>query len=95
VTEHPSEPPREAAGEVGGESALSPSERAALSALDSAIAELDRAVTRLRGGELDPAEAAALVEECADLAARVGSELEGVARSAAAEAPPSDQETLL
>jgi hypothetical protein len=96
VTERPPEPRRAATGEAGGDSPPSPRENAALAALDSAIAELDRTATRLRGGELDPAEAAALVEECADLAARVGSALEGVALAAAsAEAPPSGQETLL
>jgi exonuclease VII small subunit len=62
--------------------------------LEAAIDELERAAERLRAGDLDPDEAAALVEECAELAARVGTELDRAAREAAAE-PPSGQETLL
>jgi len=78
--------------EAIGTAAGTPSE--ALPALDAAIAELERAAERLRSGDLDHDEAAALVEECAELAARVGGELDRAARAAAAE-PPSGQETLL
>ena len=63
-------------------------------ALDEAIAELESAAERLRRGDLDPVQAAALVEECAQLAARVGAELDRAARAAAAD-PPAGQETLL
>lgn len=63
--------------------------------LDLAIAELERAAERLREGELESEDAAALVERCAELASRVGAELDGAARAAAAEPPSSGQETLL
>ena len=47
-----------------------------MSALEEAIAELESAAARLRGGEIEPDEAAALVERCAELAARLGTELD-------------------
>jgi hypothetical protein len=62
-----------------------------VSALDEAIAELERAAERLRAEDLAPEEAAELVERCAEIAARVGGELD---RRAAGEATPG-QETLL
>lgn len=65
------------------------------SALDASIAELEEAAERLRAGDLDPAEAAELVECCAELAARAGGELERVSRRAGTESVPSGQETLL
>jgi hypothetical protein len=40
-----------------------------MSELDAAIADLERAAERLRSDELEPAEAAELVERCAELAA--------------------------
>jgi exonuclease VII small subunit len=64
------------------------------SELERAIEELDRAAARLRSGELDADEAAALVERCAELAADVTRALEREARAARA-APPPGQETLL
>jgi hypothetical protein len=64
-------------------------------ALDDVIGELERAAERLRAGDLGADEAAELVETCAELAARVGRELDRAARAAAAESPPSGQETLL
>jgi hypothetical protein len=60
--------------------------------LDGAIAELERAAARLRGEELTPEEAADLVERCAEIAARVGAELE---RRSAPEGSVPGQETLL
>jgi exonuclease VII small subunit len=66
------------------------------SALDASIAELAEAAERLRAGDLDPDEAAELVERCAELAARAGGELETAVRTAAMEpAAASGQETLL
>ncbi len=38
---------------------------------------------RLRAGDLDSEEAATLVERCAELAGRIGSELEAESRAAA------------
>jgi hypothetical protein len=58
---------------------------------DAAVAELQRAAERLRSDDIEPEEAAELVERCAQLAAEVGAALD---RQAAA-APPSDQERLL
>ncbi|HEX8648085.1 MAG TPA: hypothetical protein VF715_14415 [Thermoleophilaceae bacterium] len=60
--------------------------------LDDAIAELELAATRLRSEDLAPEEAADLVERCAEIAARVGSELE---RRSAPEGTVPGQETLL
>ena len=50
--------------------------------LDAVIAELESVAARLRGEDLDPAQAAELVERCAELAARVGGELDAEARQA-------------
>jgi hypothetical protein len=75
----------------------SPHEAAGLEhpVLDAAIAELERAAGRLRSHDLSQDEAAGLVEECAELAARVGGELDRTARAASAESPASGQERLL
>jgi hypothetical protein len=61
--------------------------------LDDLARELEEASIQLRSGELDPAAAADLVERCAELAARLGGELERQARSG--EGGPPGQETLL
>jgi hypothetical protein len=61
-----------------------------VSELDDAIAELERAAARLRAEDLPPEEAAELVERCAEIASRVGAELD---RRSSPEAP--GQETLL
>jgi hypothetical protein len=50
--------------------------------LEELSAELETVAERLRSGSLDPAEAAQLVQRCADLAARIGSELDDRGRSA-------------
>jgi hypothetical protein len=71
-----------------------PAEDASL-ALEGAVAELELTAKRLRAGEVDADEAAVLVERCAELAGEVGAELDRVARRAAAEPPPSEQESLL
>ncbi|MGI8944638.1 MAG: hypothetical protein ACR2GL_00170 [Thermoleophilaceae bacterium] len=63
--------------------------------LDALTRELGAAAERLRSGELEPAEAAAEVERCAELAGRLGAELERAARAAEREAPPESQERLL
>jgi hypothetical protein len=63
-----------------------------VSELDEAIAELERAATRLRSEDIDPGEAAELVERCAQLATEVGAALD---RQAAASAEAADQEKLL
>ena len=49
--------------------------------LDELVERLERAAAELRGGELAPERAAALVEECARLAAEAGTELDRRARA--------------
>jgi hypothetical protein len=51
-------------------------------ALESLVAELESVAARLRAEELDPGEAAELVERCAELAVRIGSELDAESRAA-------------
>jgi hypothetical protein len=63
-----------------------------MSELDDAIAELEHAAERLRAEDVEPAEAADLVERCAQIAARLGAALE---RQAAAPGEASGQERLL
>jgi hypothetical protein len=60
--------------------------------LDELTAELRSAASRLRSGELEPDAAAALIDDCARLAARAAAELEREGR--ALESPP-EQDSLL
>ena len=50
--------------------------------LDGLVRELEDVAARLRSGSVAPEEAAQLVERCAELAARVGSELDARSREA-------------
>jgi hypothetical protein len=61
--------------------------------LEELVQELEQAAGRLRSGELDSAEAADLIERCAEVAARLGGELESLARKGEGGSP--GQETLL
>jgi hypothetical protein len=63
--------------------------------LDDLVRDLETAATRLRAGELPQDEAAALVERCAELAARIGSELDRAGRDAESGTPGEGQEQLL
>ena len=63
--------------------------------IDTLIRELDEASARLRAGEMQAEDAAALVERCAELAAKVGAELDRAAREADRDAPADGQERLL
>ncbi len=63
--------------------------------LDKAIRELEESAAQLRAGEMDAVQAAELVERCADLAARVGAELDRAGRDAERDAPAEGQEQLL
>jgi flagellin-specific chaperone FliS len=63
-----------------------------VSELDEAIAELERTAQRLRAEDIEPAEAADLVERCAQIAAQLGAALD---RQAAAPGETSGQERLL
>ena len=51
-------------------------------ALEELVERLERAAAELRDGELSPDRAAALVDECARLAAEAGAELDRRARAA-------------
>jgi hypothetical protein len=59
--------------------------------LEAVVERLERAATQLRSGELDPARAAAVVDECARLAAEAGAELDRAMRAADAGPPTPDQ----
>jgi hypothetical protein len=60
-------------------------------ALDAVVEKLERAAEELRTGDLEPARAAALVDECARLAAEAGAELDRAARAADSGQSPPDQ----
>ena len=65
-----------------------------MSELESIARELEQAAERLRDQQVDAAEAADLVERCAELASRAGQELEREARATPGGEQPG-QETLL
>jgi hypothetical protein len=50
--------------------------------LEALVDELEALAGRLRARELDPDAAATLVERCAELAGRIGSELDAASRGA-------------
>jgi len=56
--------------------------------------QLERAADRLRSTELTPDDAAALVDECARLAAEAGAELDRQVRAPVVEPPPGQGELL-
>jgi hypothetical protein len=60
---------------------------AAPDALATLVGRLEQAAARLREDDLQPDEAARLVEQCAALAAEASSELERRSREAGAERP--------
>jgi hypothetical protein len=49
---------------------------------DALSRELEELAARLRSGEIEAAEAAELVERCAELAGRLGAELDAQSRAA-------------
>ena len=53
-----------------------------MSEADALSRELEEVAARLRSGEIEAAEAAELVERCAELAARLGAELDAQSRAA-------------
>jgi hypothetical protein len=63
--------------------------------MDELVDELERIATRLKSGELEQAEAATLVERCAELANRIGGQLERDARVVASGGTLPGQEQLL
>jgi hypothetical protein len=50
--------------------------------LEQLTEELEAVADKLRGGAIEPDEAADLVERCADLAAQLGAEVDARARTA-------------
>jgi hypothetical protein len=65
-----------------------------VSEIEAIALELEQAAARLREQDVDPGEAAQLVERCAELAARAGQELDREARATPGGDQPG-QETLL
>ncbi len=65
-----------------------------LEGLDEFVRELEDAAARLRGGGLEPEDAAQLVEECARLATQAGGELDRLTRDATSDARPGQGELL-
>lgn len=63
--------------------------------LDTLVRELKDAAARLRAGEMDADEAAAQVERCAELAGRLGAELDRAARESERRPLLEGQEQLL
>ena len=64
--------------------------------LGDLVDRLDRAAVALRDGDLPPDRAAALVDECARLAADAGAELDRLARAAdGASGPPAPGQLAL
>ena len=53
-----------------------------MSEADALSRELEELAARLRSGEIEAAEAAELVERCAELAQRIGTEIDAHNRSA-------------
>jgi hypothetical protein len=62
--------------------------------IDELVTELERTAARLRAGELDQGEAAVLVERCAELAGRIGSQLEREARETPGGSAPGQEQLL-
>ena len=63
------------------------------SELEELVTELENTADQLRAGELAPEDAAAAVERCAELAARVGATLDAQAREPE-ETLPGQEELL-
>ena len=62
--------------------------------LERIVERLELAAAELRSGDLDPERAAALVDECARLAAEAGAELDREVRAAEASTGPAGQLAL-
>jgi hypothetical protein len=62
--------------------------------LDELVEELEAVAGKLRSGLTDADEAADLVERCAELAARIGSELDARSRHAGEEPDPGKEQLL-
>lgn len=63
-------------------------------ALERLVAHLEDVAARLRGGDLDAEAAARLVDDCAQVASNASAELERLARVAASEPLPGQDQLL-
>jgi hypothetical protein len=63
--------------------------------LDDLVTRLERAASELRAGELSPERAAALVDECARIAAEAGAELDRRVRSGEGAGAPAPGQLAL
>jgi polyhydroxyalkanoate synthesis regulator phasin len=62
--------------------------------LERLVTHLEDVATRLRAGDLDADEAARLVDDCAQVASNASAELERLARVAASEPLPGQDQLL-
>jgi hypothetical protein len=62
--------------------------------IDELVVELEQTAVRLRDGQLEQGEAAALVERCAEIAGRVGAQLDRESRAAAGGSAPGQEQLL-
>jgi hypothetical protein len=62
--------------------------------LERLVAHLEDVATRLRAGDLEADEAARLVDDCAQVASNASAELERLARVAASEPLPGQDQLL-
>ena len=63
-------------------------------AIDQLVSDLEKTAERLRGGDLEQGEAAQLVERCADLAGRIGGQLDREWRGDAGSRGPGQEQLL-
>jgi hypothetical protein len=63
-------------------------------ALERLVAHLEDVAARLRAGDLEPEAAAKLVDDCAQVASNASAELERLARVAASEPLPGQDQLL-
>jgi predicted transcriptional regulator len=62
--------------------------------IEELVAELESIAARLREGQLEQGEAASLVERCAELANRIGGQLEREARATTSGDQPGQEQLL-
>jgi len=62
--------------------------------IEELVAELEGIAQRMREGQLEQGEAAAMVERCAELANRIGGQLEREARASASGEQPGQEQLL-
>jgi hypothetical protein len=73
---------------------LPPADQRDTAALERLVAHLEDVAARLRTGDLEPEAAAKLVDDCAQVASNASAELERLARVAASEPLPGQDQLL-